>query len=110
MHGLLNLIILSYDRSVELKFRVNRVRMHVSISVLSERQSERDTIPLEVTPYDKIESVKAQIEQIQQSLLPCKQLLVYAGQQLENGHTLEEYGVEDCSTVFLVFKPNGEEQ
>ena len=61
------------------------MRMQISVLVLSEREAERDTIALEVIPNDKIESVKAQIEQIQQSPPPCKQLLVYAGQQLENG-------------------------
>ena len=86
------------------------MRMHISVLVLSERETERYTIPLEVTPNDKIESVQAQIEQIQQSLPSWKQLLVYAGQQLENGCSLEKYGVEDGSTILLVFKPNGEEE
>lgn len=86
------------------------MRMHISVSVLSEKETERDTIPLEVTPNDTTENLKAQIEEIQQSLPPCKQLLVYAGQQLENGCSLAKYGVEDGSTILLVFKPNGEEE
>ena len=43
------------------------------------------TLQSHVTPQDKIEKIKTQIHSIQQSLPPCKQLLIYAGQQLENG-------------------------
>ena len=83
--------------------------MHISVKVLSGGEPERDVIPLEVTPDDRVESVKAKIEQIVQSLPAYQQLLLYSGQQLEDGSSLEEYGVEDNSIILLVFKPNGEE-
>ena len=83
--------------------------MYITVKVPSEADSEVDTLGIEVTPQDKIEKIKTQIHSIRQSLPPCKQLLIYAGQQLEDGHSLEEYGVENDSTILLVLKPNGKD-
>ena len=82
--------------------------MHISVKLLSEGVSEFDTIALEVAPGDKVGSVKDKIEQIEHSLPTCKQLLVYAGQQLEKDYSLDEYGIENDSTILLVYKPTGE--
>ena len=84
--------------------------MYISVKVLSEIESEVESLDLKVTPQDKIEKVKTQIHSLQQSLPPCKQLLICAGQQLEDGHMLEEYGVENDSAIFLVLKPNGKQR
>ncbi len=46
---------------------------------------------LEVDLSFRVEKVKDQIHKIDKFLPTCKQLLVYAGQQLEDGHSLEEY-------------------
>lgn len=62
---------------------------------------------LEVALSDRIESVKAKIQKIEESLPSFKQLLLFAGQQLEDGNSLEQYGVEDNSVIFVVFKPTG---
>ena len=83
--------------------------MHISVNILSGGEPKREVIPLEVIPDDRVENVKAKIEQIVQSLPSYQQLLLYSGQQLEDGSSLEEYGVEDNSTILLVFKPNGKE-
>jgi hypothetical protein len=85
--------------------------MLVFINVLSKGDSndevDHKNIPLEVAFGDRIESVKAKIQQLEPSLPTFKQLLLFAGQQLEDGHSLEQYGVEDQSTLFLVLKPTG---
>ena len=74
---------------------------------VAQDHSETKNICLEVSFGDRIESVKGKIQQLEPSLPTYKQLLLFAGQQLEDGHSLEEYGVEDQSTLFLVFKPTG---
>lgn len=84
--------------------------MYITVRVPSEVDSKVDTLGLEVIPQDKVEKIKAQIHSIEQSLPPCKQLLIYAGQQLEGGHSLEEYGVQSDSTILLVLKPNGKQR
>ena len=86
--------------------------MHIFVNVLSDPHSpgvtsETRNIGLEVAFSDKVESVKAKIQQVDSSLPTCKQLLLFAGQQLEGGCSLEQYGIEDQSTIFLVFKPTG---
>ena len=92
-------------------------KMFIFVNVLSRSKSDSDDVAqdhsetkdicLEVTFGDRIESVKGKIQQLEPSLPTYKQLLLFAGQQLEDGHSLEEYGVEDQSTLFLVFKPTG---
>jgi hypothetical protein len=85
--------------------------MHISIRVLSGNDSEDDkekTVDLEVTQKDEIKSIKQKIQQVEPSLPTHKQLLLFAGQQLEDGHSLEQYGIEDNSILFLVMKPTGE--
>ena len=82
--------------------------MQISVKFLSEGVPGLDTIALEVAPGDKVGSVKAKIEQIERTLPTCKQLLVYAGQQLENDYSLDEYGIENDSTILLVYKSTGE--
>ena len=86
--------------------------IHISVKVLSGTDSsigggEAKTIDLTVTRWDKIESIKAQIEQLEPSLPTFKQLLLFAGQQLEDGRSLRHYDVKDSSVIFLVFKPTG---
>ncbi|KAL6642491.1 hypothetical protein ACP70R_020672 [Stipagrostis hirtigluma subsp. patula] len=51
------------------------------------------TIPLEVEPADKIDSVKAKIQD--------KQRLFFDGKQLENGQTLADYDIQRESTLQL---------
>lgn len=85
--------------------------MHISIKVLSWSDSEDDkekTVNLEVTQKDEVKIIKQKIQQLEPSLPTYKQLLLFAGQQLEDGHSLEQYGIEDNSILFLVIKPTGE--
>ena len=85
--------------------------MHISIKILSWSDSKDDKekiINLEVTQKDEVEIIKRKIQHLEPSLPTYKQLLLFAGQQLEDGHSLEQYGIEDNSILFLVIKPTGE--
>lgn len=85
--------------------------MHICIKVLSGSDSSSELhdkdINLEVTQKDKVECIKAKIEQLEPSLPTYKQLLLFAGQQLEDRYLLEQCGIEDNSIIFLIFKPAG---
>ena len=84
--------------------------MHICIRVLSGSDSKDDeveTINLEVTQKDEIKSIKRKIQQVKLSFPTFKQLLLFAGQQLEDEYLLEQYGIEDNSILFLVTKPTG---
>ena len=83
--------------------------MHIFVNVLSDHSaSETRNFGLEVASGSTgVKTVKAKIERVEPSLPTCKQLLLFAGQQLEDGCSLEQYGIEDRSTLFLVLKPTG---
>ena len=55
-------------------------------------------ITLEVEPTDKLEEVKAQI-QTQESILLGQPQLIFAGRQLENDNTLQDYSIQKDSTL-----------
>jgi ubiquitin len=63
-------------------------------------------ITLEVEPTDRIEGVKAMIRE-EEGNPPDQKKLIFAGQELENGHTLQDYAIKMKSMLYLVVRLRG---
>ncbi|KAF7099329.1 hypothetical protein CFC21_112647 [Triticum aestivum] len=84
------------ESTLSLDLPIQRRRMLIRVNTLT-----GTSLPLDVENFDTIDSVKEKIW-VEKGIPVHQQRLVYAGKQLENGRTLEEYNIRHEATLHLI--------
>lgn len=72
--------------------------MHIFIRSLSGKH-----ITLEVDLYDRVEDVRAKIQD-KEGISPSSMRLVFKGKEIEDGQTLLDYSIQKDATVYIVLR------